>query len=109
MKIYISIPISGHDLTTQMSKASEIVEKIKALGHEPVNPFDTPLAPPGMTEKEKYAYYMGRDIEQLLLCDAVFFCEGWRGSDGCCLEFDTTRRYGIGRFVNIDDIPNADS
>lgn len=109
MKIYISIPISGHDLATQTAKASEMAEKIKALGHEPINPFDTPLAPPGMTEKEKYAYYMGRDIEQLLLCDAAFFCECWRGSDGCCLEFDATHRYQLERFVNVNDIPKADS
>lgn len=45
MRIYISIPISGHDLATQRATASEIAEKIKALGHEPVNPFDTPDAP----------------------------------------------------------------
>ena len=44
---------------TQTGKALEIAEKIKALGHEPVNPFDTPLAPLEMSYKESYAYYMG--------------------------------------------------
>lgn len=105
MKIYISIPITGHDLMTQTGKALEIAEKIKALGHEPVNPFDTPLAPPEMSDKEKYAYYMGEDIKRLLMCDAAYFCEGWRNSNGCCFEFEATRLYPIERFVNINDIP----
>lgn len=105
MKIYISIPISGHDLMTQTGVALEIAEKIKALGHEPVNPFDTPLAPLEMSEKEKYAYYMGEDIKRLLMCDAAYFCEGWRSSDGCLLEFNAAQIYGTTRYVNINDIP----
>lgn len=105
MKIYISIPISGKDLATQQAVALEIAEKIKALGHEPVNPFDTPLAPLEMSEKEKYAYYMGEDIKRLLMCDAAYFCEGWRSSDGCLLEFNAAQIYGTTRYVNINDIP----
>lgn len=108
MRIYISIPISGLDLMTQTGKTLEIAEKIKTLGHEPVNPFETPPAPPEWPERKKYAYYMGRDIEQLLMCDAAYFCEGWRGSDGRLLEFNAAQIYGITRYVNINDIPVAE-
>ena len=104
MKIYISIPISGHDLTTQTAQATEIAEKIKALGHEPVNPFDTPLAPPEMTDKEKYAYYMGEDIKRLLMCDAAYFHPGWIESKGCCTEHDIAVRYRLVRFYALSDI-----
>lgn len=107
MKIYISVPISGLDLMTQTGIALEIAEKIRDLGHEPVNPFDTPLAPLGVTEKEKYAYYMGEDIKHLLMCDAAYFCEGWRGSNGCLLEFNAAQIYDIKRYVNINDIPTV--
>ena len=105
MKIYISIPISGKNLMTQTGIALEIAEKIKALGHEPVNPFDTPPAPPEWTAQQKYAYYMGEDIKRLLMCDAAHFCEGWRDSDGCLLEFNAAQIYDITRYVNINDIP----
>lgn len=105
MKIYISIPISGKDLAIQQALAAQIAERIKALGHEPVNPFDTPLAPPEWSEQKKYAYYMGEDIKRLLMCDAVYFCEEWRGSNGCLLEFNAAQIYGITRYVNINDIP----
>lgn len=95
MKIYISIPITGHDLKTQAGKAMEIAEKIKALGHEPVDPFDTLIAPHEMTEKEKYAYYMGEDIKCLLMCDAVYFCDGWMSSNGCNAKYQIARIYGL--------------
>lgn len=85
MRIYISIPISGHNIEKQCAAASEIADNLRKLGHEPVNPFETPEAPPDMNDKEKYAYYMGEDLKQLLTCDAVFLCKGWSESRGCRL------------------------
>lgn len=108
MKIYISIPITGHDLNAQTGKALEIAEKIKALGHEPVNPFDTPLAPPEWSEQQKYAYYMGEDIKRLLMCDAVYFHPKWTKSKGCSTEHDIAVRYGLERFYTFSDIVPID-
>lgn len=107
MKIYISIPISNCDLATQRAKAAEIAEKIKSLGHEPVNPFETPLAPPEWPERKKYAYYMGRDIEQLLLCDAAYFCEGWHNSKGCLVESYIAETYHIKHYHDLRFIPKS--
>lgn len=108
MKIYISVPISGYDLMTQTGIALEIAEKIRALGHEPVNPFETPLAPPEMCEKEKYAYYMGEDIKRLLMCDAVYFHPRWTKSKGCSTEHDIAVRYGLERFYTFSDMVSID-
>lgn len=107
MTIYISIPISNLDLATQRATAAEIADKIRDLGHEPVNPFDTPPPPLEMSKKEKYAYYMGEDVKRLLLCDAAYFCEGWRNSNGCLLEFYAAQIYDRTRYVNINDIPTV--
>lgn len=107
MKIYISIPISSHDVMTQTGTALLMAEKIKALGHEPVNPFETPLAPPEWPERQKYAYYMGRDIEKLLLCDAIYFCEGWHESKGCRVESYIAETYGIKRYLDLRFIPKT--
>lgn len=108
MKIYISIPISNLDLATQRATASEVAERIKALGHEPVNPFETPLAPPEWSERQKYAYYMGRDIEKLLLCDAVYFCEGWHESKGCRAESCIAGMYGLNHYHDLRFIPMSE-
>lgn len=108
MKIYISIPITGLNLMTQKGIAQEIAEKIRALGHEPVNPFDTPIAPPEMSEKEKYAYYMGEDIRRLLMCDAVYFHPKWTKSKGCSTEHDIAVRYRLERFYTFSDMVSID-
>lgn len=107
MKIYISIPISGHDLAAQKAKAIEVAEKIKALGHEPVNPFDTPEPPEELSEKARYAYYMGEDIKRLLLCDAIFLCDNWRKSRGCRVEWEAAYVNNIADYYSIKDIPAA--
>ena len=105
MKIYISIPISRKSFYPQYAKATEIAEQIRALGHEPVNPFDTLEPPAGLTEKERYAHFMGEDVKRLLMSDAIFMCKDWGESKGCKAEFDIARVYGFKIFDCITDIP----
>lgn len=107
MRIYISIPITGHDLNKQKAKAAEIAESIKAAGHTPINPFDVPAPPPHFTEQEKYAYYMGFDIAELLNCEAAFFSKEWDKSKGCTLEHCAAKLYGIKAYYSIDIIPTT--
>lgn len=106
MKIYISIPISGLPIEQQRAKAREIAKKLKALGHEPVNPFDTPPPSGNLSEKEQYVYYNGEDLKRLLTCDAVFLCKGWSESRGCRLEAQTALIYGLKRYGRFEDVPN---
>ena len=106
MKIYISIPISGHDLAAQRAKANAIADNLRKLGHEPVNPFDTPESPQGLSDKDKYAYYIGEDLKRLLTCDAVFLCNGWSESRGCRLEAQTALIYGLKQYGRFEDVPN---
>ena len=108
MKIYISIPISNRDFAAQQTTAREIAEKLRELGHEPVNPFDTPEAPQGLSEKERYAYYMGEDLKRLLTCDAVLFCKGHEKSRGCRIEQQAAYIMGVQEFYNIADIPQSE-
>lgn len=109
MKIYISIPISNRDLAAQQATARDIADKLRELGHEPVNPLDTPEAPKGLSEKEQYAYYMGEDMKQLLTCDAVYLCKHWNESRGCQTEQSAARINGIKIFYcsPMMEIPKA--
>lgn len=106
MRIYISIPMSGRDLDTQRAVATEAAERIKSLGHEPVNPFDTPEAPPGMDDNTKYAYYMGEDVKRLLACDAIYMCSGWTESKGCMAELLVADIYNLKHYHRIESIPS---
>lgn len=97
-RIYISIPISGHDIEEVKAKARVVrvrllydVFGLKKGCHRPdiITPFD--VCPE--TDKS-YSYYMGKDIEALLECDAIYLCEGWQNSKGCMAEFEVARIYG---------------
>lgn len=91
-RIYVSLPISGHDLDERKAEAEHIKSKLNFCGLniiEVITPFD--ICP----ESDKpYSYYMGKDIEALLECDAIYLCEGWQNSKGCMAEFAVAKIYG---------------
>lgn len=87
---------SGHDLE-EVKKARNIREcllwdvfELKKGRRRPdeITPFDVCPEP-----DKPYSYYMGKDIEALLECDAIFLCEGWQNSKGCMAEFEVARIY----------------
>lgn len=88
-KIYISIPISGYSLIEVKERAKKVKKRLSAEGVEVITPFDV-----CDEEGKPYEYYMGRDVEALLKCDVVYFCEGWQNSKGCMSEFEMARIYG---------------
>lgn len=103
MRIYISLPITDKDENVQREKAKEAVRAIKALGHEAKNPFDV-MPPEWLVGKKAYAYYMGRDIEQLLNCDAVLLLDDWEKSKGCRLEQHAAMIYGLRVYDSVSQI-----
>ena len=97
-RIYISIPISGHDLEEVKAKARVVrvrllydVFGLKKGCHRPdvITQFDVCSEP-----DKPYSYYTGKDIEALLECDAIYLCSGWQISKGCMAEFEVARIYG---------------
>lgn len=90
MKIlYISIPITGHPIEKVKERAERLKKELSVGGWEIITPFDV-VPDKNIAHIEdpqiKYAYCMGKDIEKLLICDAVFFAEGYKDSKGCLLE-----------------------
>ena len=87
-RVYISIPISGHDLEEVKEKARKAKIWVSHR-YDVITPFDVCPEP-----DKPYSYYMGKDIEALLECDAIYLCEGWQRSKGCMAEFEVARIYG---------------
>lgn len=80
-KVYISLPISGHDIEQVKKRAEEVKLRIQNDRVEVITPFDV------CDEKDRpYSYYMGRDIEALIECDGIYVCNGWHSSKGCQAE-----------------------
>lgn len=88
-KVYISIPISGKDINQVKLYLDLVKNGIKSSGSDSITPFD--VSP---DSNASYAEHMGKDIQDLLECDAVFFCRGWQNSKGCQAEFEVAKIYG---------------
>ena len=93
-KLYISLPISGFSLNAVALEAESYKLMWEEEGFEVVTPFD--LSP---DSEKPYSYHMGKDIEGLLECDAVYFAPGWVDSKGCNLEYAAAKIYG--KTINI--------
>lgn len=90
MKIYLSGPISGHDLEERRSVFAAVQERLEGFGHVVFNPMCNGLPADAPTHD-----HMLRDIEALLHCDAIFMMERWLHSKGCKLEFDVATAIGL--------------
>ena len=93
-RIYISIPISNLDVHRQRMIANEISIALKQKWYKVINPFEVcEMVNKDLTDEHYYAECMGKDIAELLKCDAVYFCHGWEKSNGCLLEFAAAKLY----------------
>jgi hypothetical protein len=89
-RIYISIPITGHDYAEQKRKAKLAKEYFtKFHNYEVITPFE--LCPP----TEDYNIAMGYDIAGLLTCNLMFLMGNWTMSKGCRAEQAIANIYGI--------------
>lgn len=99
MRIYLSLPITGHEETApQMAEElKQNVLKVFPKGVEVVTPYD--VCPPD--EQLDYAACMGRDIEELLRCDAVcvLLNEYTWDSNGVNLEWYAAAQYEKKRYA----------
>lgn len=101
MKIYISLPITNN-VEACKARVASISKQLVQKGHEVVSPFDIS---PGT--KRSYAYYISRDIQALLGCDAIFLLSGWSESQSCNLEWRCAQIYNKNIYQHINDIPHA--
>ena len=66
---------------------NEAAAKLRALGHEIVNPAENPL--------QKWEDCLKLDIKQLCDCDTIIMLPGWELSKGAHLELHVAHRVGI--------------
>lgn len=100
-KYFISIPITGMEEQSRVL-CKEYKEKLlqKYDDIDVITPFEI------NTKKDMPdSYYMGRDIERLMECDAIISCDGWQKSKGCQVERFTANIYGL-RIYDIKDMLN---
>ena len=99
MKVYISLPITGHPIDEVRPRADYAKKRLRVHGHEPVSPLDDAVNPDLSLPYERL---MGNDIAALLQCEAVLFLDGYLQSKGCNLEMEAAQIYGKKIYFEYD-------
>lgn len=82
-KIYISSPITGHNLNERHKFFTRIEKELTILGYKAINPMAKP-----MPNSAPYTEHMKEDLRLLIGCDGIVVPNRWRCSK-CC---ETERR-----------------
>lgn len=40
-------------------------------------------------------FFLAKSLEQMSLCNIVYFCKGWENARGCRIEHDAAVAYGL--------------
>ena len=98
-KIYLSLPMTvmPNDIGDRYRELSEYVDTLsKYKDYEKVGPVNIEnfLEDPNYMEKAlPYAYCMGKDIENLIECDAIIMGRHWEKGPGCRVELAAAKIY----------------
>lgn len=93
--IYISGPISGHDIEERRAAFAAVERMLREEGLEVVNPLTWPFH-----EDCTHEQYMRVDIALLIGCDYIYLMKGWYGSRGAVTEFLVACSAGIEVYAN---------
>ena len=96
MKIMISQPMSGLSLSEIAYQRDKIERKLESLGHEVVNSYFKEFNEENRCDLAHVpVYYLGKALQKMAECDAVYFAEGWELAKGCVIERAVAEKYGL--------------
>ena len=91
MRVYISGQITGLDIKVAEQYFEQVEKQLEEAGYIPVNPMKVVEYHPDHT----WHYYMAKDIEALLYCDAILMLENWTNSKGAKIEHGIAQGLGL--------------
>jgi hypothetical protein len=103
MKLYIATPINSRAEKTIDEKLRAARHRINLLseiirGDERFSEYtqlvSTFSVNPSQASKQREATVMGKCIEQVMECDAIYLDHAWQSSKGCNLEYRAAKIYG---------------
>ena len=95
--VFLSLPMRGFSNAQIDANIAGMISALEAAGYlrsEMYNNFYEKL-------EDEYEYtnprvaLLSRAIEKIGRCDAVAFLEGWENADGCVVEHEVAKRYGL--------------
>lgn len=95
MKLMISQPMRGKTNEQIRKEREELVEKLKAEGHEVIDTVFDDFS----EGKATPVHYLAKSIEFIANVDGVVFMPGWANARGCRIEHQVAEEYG--KFIRI--------
>lgn len=99
-KAMLSQPMAGFTDEQIVETRNKAIKKLTSMGYEIVNTYFTDewYGKEAMTERcvvQIPICFLAKSIENMSLCDAAYFCEGWEKARGCKIEHEVATNYGM--------------
>ena len=99
-KAMLSQPMAGKSEDEIIETREKAIKVLKEKGFEIVNTLFTDE----WYSKEKMAErgvvqiplcFLAKSLENMSLCHAAYFCNGWKNARGCKIEHEAAKAYGL--------------
>lgn len=100
MKAMLSQPMAGKTDEEIAATRERAIAKLEAMGYEVVNTLFTDEWYSDESMKKRGVVqvplcFLAKSLENMSLCHAAYFCEGWQDARGCRIEHDAAVAYGL--------------
>lgn len=99
-KAMLSQPMAGFTDAQIVETRDKAIEHLISMGYEIVNTYFTDewYTKDSMAERGVVQIpicFLSKSIENMSLCDAAYFCDGWEKARGCIIEHEIATKYGM--------------
>lgn len=99
-KAMLSQPMNGKTEGEIMAMRERAIASLKEKGYEIVNTLFTDewYSQEKMNERGVVQIplcFLAKSLENMSLCHAAYFCEGWENARGCRIEHEAAKAYGL--------------
>jgi len=96
----ISQPMAGKTEAEIKETREKAIKLFKEKGYEFINTLFTDEWYSNEKMKERGVIqiplcFLAKSLENMSLCNAVYFCKGWENARGCKIEHNVVKEYGL--------------
>ena len=100
MKAMLSQPMAGKTDEEIIATREKAVKILQEKGYKVVNTLFTDEWYSDKSMKERGVVqiplcFLAKSLENMSLCHAVYFCDGWEHARGCRIEHEAALAYGL--------------
>ena len=92
MRVMVSPPMEGLTAQQVEQNRARAVKRLEAEGHEAY--YVLLIGDPPIEDRD-VLWLLGRTLQQMSVCDAVLFLEGWQDTHGCRIARAACEAYGL--------------